>query len=231
MRDNATLSAAAARLALGAVAITLLSLASLHVLSPELDPMWRMVSEYAYGRFAWVLSSMFVAWALASWALAVAIRSEVTTRGARVGLVVLAVAGVGQAMASVFDVQHPLHSLAALIGIPSLPLAAMLISVPLARTERWSSARRVLLGTAHATWVSVVVMALTFVLLITTFVQAGGDASAEPGTVTELPPGVIAVVGLANRGLVVAYCAWVAAVAWHASRLRAAGHETAIAGA
>ncbi|AKF09059.1 hypothetical protein DB32_006208 [Sandaracinus amylolyticus] len=202
-------SAVAARLALGAAAATLALLASLHVLSPELDPTWRMVSEYAYGRFGWVLSLMFVAWGLASWALALALRPRVSTRGERVGWAFLVLAGVGQAMAAVVDVQHPLHSLAALIGIPSLPIAALLLTAPIARERpalRWA---------AHATWVCVVLMAAAFALLITTFVQAGGDTSAEPGTVTTLPPGVIAVVGVANRLLVVAYCAWVASVAWH----------------
>ncbi|UJR78449.1 DUF998 domain-containing protein [Sandaracinus amylolyticus] len=198
-----------ARLAIAAAAATLGLLSSLHVLSPELDPTWRMVSEYAYGRFGWVLSLMFLAWALASWALAVALRARVVTRRAQIGWAFLVLAGAGQAMASVFDVQHPLHSLAALIGIPSLPIAALLITGPMARERaalRWA---------AHSTWVSVVLLAVAFALLITTFVQAGGDVSAEPDTVTTLPQGVIAVVGLANRALVVAYCAWVAMIAWH----------------
>lgn len=68
-----------ARLAIAAAAATLLLLAGLHVLSPELDPSWRMVSEYANGRYGWVLSLMFVSWALSSWALAFAMWSHVKT--------------------------------------------------------------------------------------------------------------------------------------------------------
>jgi len=45
----------------------LLFLASLHVLSPEFDPSWRIVSEYALGNFGWVLSLMFVSWAVSWW--------------------------------------------------------------------------------------------------------------------------------------------------------------------
>jgi len=46
----ARLSLPAGRIAIGASAAALMLLASLHVLSPEFDPSWRMVSEYANGR-------------------------------------------------------------------------------------------------------------------------------------------------------------------------------------
>ena len=39
------------------------------------------------------------------------------------------------------------------------------------------------------------------------------------GVITTVPPGVIAVVGWANRLLVLAYCAWVMTVAWQATKL------------
>jgi hypothetical protein len=51
-----SISAPAAWLAIAASAATLLLLASLHFLSPEFDPSWRMVSEYAFGHFGPVLS-------------------------------------------------------------------------------------------------------------------------------------------------------------------------------
>ena len=49
---------------------TLLSLGSLHILSPEFDPTWRVVSEYALGKFGWALAILFLSWAFGSWALA-----------------------------------------------------------------------------------------------------------------------------------------------------------------
>jgi hypothetical protein len=68
-RSSITVRAAA--LAAGAAVATILLLASLHVLSPEFDPSWRMVSEYAFGRYGWVLSLMFVCWGISAWALAI----------------------------------------------------------------------------------------------------------------------------------------------------------------
>jgi len=214
-----SLSVPAARLGIAASTAVLLSLASLHLLSPEFDPSWRMVSEYANGQYGWVLSLMFIAWAISSWALAFAIWSQVGTRAGQIGLVFLIAAGIGEAMASVFDINHPLHGLAALIGIGSLPVAALSISVSLGRTEAWFAARKLLLWTANLTWLSILLMAVAFAVLILTYTRAGGDMTAG-AAVTALPPGVIAFVGWANRLLIFAYCAWVATVAWQAIKLR-----------
>jgi hypothetical protein len=215
-RPVRTISLTAARLAITAAVATLLSLASLHALSPEFDPSWRMVSEYANGQDGWVLSLMFGFWAVSSWALAFEIWSQVRTTAGKIGLLFLIAAGIGEAMASVFDINHPLHGLAAIIGIGSLPVAAVLISVSLGRSHGWSVAKKALLWTANLTWMSVLLMAATFAILIVTYTQAGGDMTAQVQA-TVLPPGVIALVGWANRLLVVVYCAWVMTIAWHAA--------------
>ena len=55
----------AAYLALGATAVSGAALLLLHGLSPEFAPSWRMVSEYANGRFPWLLTVVFAGWAIA----------------------------------------------------------------------------------------------------------------------------------------------------------------------
>jgi Protein of unknown function (DUF998) len=204
-----------ARLSFAASVGSLLSLGALHFLSPEFAPSWRMVSEYANGRYGWVLSLMFAFWAISTWALAYTIWSQVKTTGGKIGLAFLIAAGIGEAMGGLFDINHPLHGLAALIGIGSLPIAAMLISVSLSRTQPWSEARKSLLWTANLTWVSVLLMAVTFGIMISTFMQSGVPMPAEPPTT--LPAGVIALVGWANRFLVFAYNAWVMTLSWRAA--------------
>jgi hypothetical protein len=172
-------------------------------LSPEFDPSRRAVSEYALGQYGWLLSLMFVAWGLSSWALAHAIRSQVTGIGGRVGFVSLVAAGLGEAMAAVFDVRWPqLHGLSAAIGIPSLPIAAMLISINLGRTEAWLSARRVLLWTANLTWMSLALLAVAVLSL------TGILGSRQ------------ILIGWPNRLLIAAYSLWVMTVAWQAMRRR-----------
>lgn len=208
-----------ARLAIATSVVVLLLLAGLHGLSPEFDPAWRMVSEYANGKYAGVLSLMFAFWGISSWALAYTLWPYVQTTAGKIGLFFLVASGIGEAMAAIFDINHKLHSLSAMIGIPSLSIAAMLISLTLVRVEPWSIARNSLLWTANLTWVSVLLMAVAFGVMITTFTQSGVDMPTNAEAVMALPEGVIGLVGWANRFLIVVYCAWVMTVAWLAIKL------------
>lgn len=215
--NNASLTSA--RVAIAASVVVLLLLAGLHVLSPEFDPAWRMVSEYANGQYTWVLSLLFVSWGISSWALAYVLWSRVQTTGGRIGLWFLVAAGIGEAMAAVFDINHSLHGLSAMIGIPSLSIAAMLISTSLVRAPAWSGGRRELLWTANLTWVSILLMAIAFGVMVATFAQTGADMAANSQALTSLPEGVIGLVGWANRFLIVVFCAWVMTAARKALKL------------
>jgi hypothetical protein len=208
--DTTKISVPAARVAIAGALVVLLLLASLHVLSPEFDPSWRVVSEYANGRYGWVLSLMFAFWGLSSWALVVAIWSQVHGIVGKIALGFLIASGAGEAMASVFDINHPLHDLAGMIGVPTLPVAAMLISVRLGSTQGWSTARSMLLWTANLTWVSLVLLMAAFIMMT----RGHGRADTESGS------HMIALIGWTNRLLIVAYCVWIATVAGLALRLR-----------
>jgi Protein of unknown function (DUF998) len=187
-----------------------LALAALHVLSPELDPSWRMVSEYALGEHGGVLSLFFGAWAVASWALAMGLWARAQSVWARVGAALVALAGVGEAMGGLFDVTHPLHGAAFGLGVPSLAVGAVVVGIGLARRDGagwlgWAS---------QAPWVSVALMAGSFALCFQTATAAG--IPLDPNAPwTEVPDGVIAVMGWANRLLVATYIGWGVAVAWH----------------
>jgi hypothetical protein len=198
-------SLTAARLSQVAAAAALVALAALHILSPEFEPSRRMVSEYALGDYNWVLALMFLTWGLSCGALFFAIRSHIPTVGGKIGLVFLITATIGMSMASVFDVSHNLHGLAAMIGMPSLPIAAMLTSLSLVHTPAWSPARRTLLWTANLTWVSLVLMFATVFIGLS---QSGG----------EFGPHILA--GWPNRFMIVAYCAWLITAAWQADQVQ-----------
>jgi hypothetical protein len=197
----------AALIAMAAAALTVLLLATLHVLSPEFDPSRRVVSEYANGRYDWVLSLMFASWAISSWSLAVALWSQLKGIGGKVAVSFLVAAGVGEGMASFCDINHPWHNLAGMIGVLSLPIAAMGISLNLAGVDEWMRAKRVLLVTANLTWLTLLLMVIALFALVTR------------RRIT--PPG-IEMIGWTNRAVVVAYCVWVATVAWQALKLRRA---------
>lgn len=209
----------AAVVAIIGACVAIVALAGLHFLSPEFSPAWRMISEYGNGRYEWVLSLMFVCWGLGDIALAFAIRSQVKGRAGSVGLALLVVAGLGDIGGGVFDINHdPGHSIAGALGIAGLPVAAVLVSTALGRNARWAAARRALLWTAHMTWISVILLGLSFALMVATFLHVQGSL---PNQVPQsVPPGVVALVGWTNRLLMLSYCAWVILVAWAAIKQR-----------
>jgi hypothetical protein len=202
VRPATVRSQAAGKISFAASAASLMLLFALHILSPEFDPSWRMVSEYALGNYGWILMLMFLTWALSCVALFFAIKSQVQTLAGRIGLGFLLLSAIGITMGGLFDVNHDLHGLAAMIGIPSLPIAAILISVSLIRNPSWTPARRVLLATAILTWVSLILMNIA---VFTAFSQSSEQIS-QGGWV-----------GWANRFLIVAYHVWLMVVAWRAA--------------
>ena len=142
--------------------------------------------------------------------MAFTIRSQVKPIAGKLGLGFLVAAGLGQAMASVCDINHPLHGLAGMLGVLGLPLAAMLVSVTLGRTEAWSAAKKVLLWTANLTWVILVLMIAALIVMI-----VGRNRT-----------GTIAIVGYPNRMLVVLDCVWAMTVAWEAIKRSGTSHST-----
>lgn len=180
-------------------ALSVISLTTLHALSPELDPTWRMVSEYAIGHFSWVLSLMFLSTAASCIALFIALKPHTETRGGAIGRGLLLTASLGMAMASVFDVTQGMHALATFIGIPSLLASAMIITLSLVRNNTdWAPQRRLLLVLANLVWISLVVMVAALFIGLS---QSGG----------KFGPGVL--IGWPNRILMFAYDAWLIVVA------------------
>ena len=210
--------APAAYVAVLAVALSGASLVLLHALSPEFAPSWRMVSEYANGTHAWFLIFVFLAWAFSSFALAVALWPLSASNLGKIGLLFLVLSGIGQAMGGLFDINHKLHGPAAMIGIPSLCIAAVVLTMAMAREDgvvappTWS---------AHLPWITFALMLGTFAVFLPALKSAGVDVSAQTGPLKELPPGVSGYVGWANRLIFVSSYVWTVLAALQV--VRAAG--------
>lgn len=202
------------------------ALVALHVLSPEFSPSWRVISEYALGHYAWVLSLMSLFWGVSSWALAVAIWSEVRTNAGKVGLFFLVIAGIGEALASIFDITHPVgHGIAGMLGVIDFPIAALLLSVALGRNETWNSARRGLLWIASLSWISVVALVATLAIMTMQMARITGGNLPHHAP-KSLPPGVLALDGWADRLIVLSNCGWVLLAAWHGIQVRRKHSDT-----
>jgi hypothetical protein len=211
--DNLTGKTYFAKLAIASAVISLLCILLLHFVSPEFDPSWRMISEYALGNHEWLITLFFFFWGASSLFIILLLRSIVTTRWAKLGVILICISFVGQIMGGLFDIKHPLHGFAFLLGVPSLPIAALLISYHLIRKGKWGKYKSSILFSAHFTWVSLVLMAASMVLMISGFKKAGipiGEGVEPPKSV---PHGVIALNGYANRILIFAYIYWLIHIA------------------
>ena len=205
----------APRFAIAATGAFIALVAILHVIAPEYAPSWRFLSEYAVGPYGWVMALAFLTMAAACAALFVAIRAEVRGVLGYLGLAVLLLTIVGMALAAFFPMDlitidpadatdtGRMHALAAMIGIPSMPVGALLVSLGLGRQPGWSEARAPMLWAAFAVLVSLVLMFLPIGVLLP---QNGGFGPAVP-------------VGWLNRLLMLAYCVWVLIVARQAAKL------------
>lgn len=190
----------------------LLSLLALHIVSPEFQPSWRMVSEYALGEHKWLITTFFLAWGISSLLLAFSLWPTVETGWARVGVLLLAVSGVGELMGGLFDLNHAGHGLAALLGVPTLPIAALLLAYHLVTLHGWIDNRGMFLLLSHSTWISLVLMAVAMGVMMAGFKAAGLPMGPGLPAPDRVPDGVIALAGYANRWLVVCYIAWVLVV-------------------
>lgn len=177
----------------------------LHVLKPELDPSWRFLSEYSLGRHGWVMAAAFFSWGLSCFALYVALRGEVPTRAGRLGRFVLLAVSLALFGAGLFaqdpvtatpderTLQGTLHAIASMIGIPGIPIAAVLTGRSLTGRKRaWRGQRRGVMSCAYMTVISLMAMIGYLAVAVP---QAGGFG-----------PEVLA--GWMNRLVVLTYCVW-----------------------
>ncbi len=208
---SASTQTQARRFATASIALALTSalcLAALHVVSPELDPSWHMVSEYAYGTFGPLLRAFFFGWSLSAAASAIALFPLAERWWHRLGVALVCLSGIGAMGGGLFDIRHPLHGLAFALGVPTLPVGALLLTGLLAR--RAPNFRRVLQVSAHATWLSIVAMGASMAAFIASLKAAGAFHPESAKVLESLPAGVTSVSGYANRLLVLAFLAWLA---------------------
>ena len=196
-----------ATLSIVAGVLSLLSLLTLHFTSPEIKPGWRMVSEYALGKYKWLLTIFFITWGASSLLLAFYLVNIVTGFWAYFAVVLLSLSGIGAVCGGLFDVNHKLHGLAFGLGVPTLPIAALIISYHLINHNRITEPFTLVI--AHSTWISIVLMAFTMMLMFSGFKKAGVQWGKDAPPPTEVPKGVIALGGYANRLLVFCFIFWV----------------------
>jgi len=209
-KPTSAFAANAARISIASEVLFLLLLLSLHLLEPELDPTWRFISEYALGRFGWMMVLAFLALATSLANAGVAVFSQIRTIVGYIGLAVLGIGAIGMLIAAIFTTDPVTTSREAatfsgnmhVLGgsLDFTPVAALLLSFGLARNQAWRSIRKWLFITTAITWVAMV----AFMVVLPYDGKVG--------------PGVLA--GLFGRFLLLSYLGWLLTVGVHTLKLR-----------
>lgn len=207
---------AAARLSVACSGLFLAVLAALHLVKDELDPSWRLISEYEIGSNGWLMQSAFVVLAVGTAATALSLRGHVVGRTGKAGLVLLLFSAAGMALAGL-AVADPvtatpdevtghgnLHGLGALLGIPTFPVAAALIARGLSRSATWPGTFTAVRRATLATWFGLGQFLVAMAVLL-----PANDGVFGPETPLGWP----------NRLLMVAYVGWSLTVAVQAGRV------------
>ena len=182
----------------------LLLLVVLHIIKSELDPTWRMISEYALGKNGWIMVLAFLVWALSFISLFFAIRSYIQKRLGKLGLIALWISALGILIAAIFitdpvtaspeeiTTSGMLHNLGGTLGM-AMPLATILVGLSLMKNPEWANARRPVYFSTG----------LTLIGFLVSFISLGVFLSETNGVFNETTP-----VGIPMRFEVVSYCIW-----------------------
>lgn len=201
-------------LTFASAALALLCLLVLHFVSSEYKPSWRMISEYALGKHKWLITGFFLLWGASSALLSFGLWGVASTGWAKLGVILLFISAIGEIMGGLFDVKHKLHGMAFLLGVPALPIAALLVGYHLSGIEPWSANSSVLIIASHTAWVSLIIMGVAMAVMMSGFKNAGIPMGPDAQPPDHVPDGVIALAGYANRLLVVCYVGWLMIVAY-----------------
>jgi hypothetical protein len=127
------------------------SVVAAHFLRPDINPVTEPVSNYAVGPYGFFISIAIFALGVSSLALTLGLYVGIAPPGrSRVGLLLLALYGVGQLVVAIFSIDAEsaqtttgiIHNIAGNISFFCFPPAAILLSSGMGKDERWRSLKR-----------------------------------------------------------------------------------------
>lgn len=128
-----------------------IALIALHFLRPDYTPIDHMISDYAVGRFGWVMTTAFVAFGFGCLSLSLGLwRAGPKRLLATIGRLLLIVAFLGLMVTAMFptdletakDTPHgTIHTISFLVNIVSISIAALTLSLSFGADPRWKRAR------------------------------------------------------------------------------------------
>jgi len=200
-------STTVAKIGIAICAAYLVLLGLLHIIKPEVTPAWQTLSIYSRGHWGWLGQIAYCLLGITHLVLFAVLKNQVKSRYGKIGLVILAIAGIGGIMGGL-GVSDPLntpqhamtasgqlHAFGAGLEIWGAPIAALLISLNLIRKNTaWKTSR------------TAVIIALILPLIgHILFMGSGAAAGSSVG------PGDV--IGYMNRVEIIAIMIWQITVA------------------
>jgi Protein of unknown function (DUF998) len=197
----ASVTTVAAIYALVATVLAVVLIVLLHILEPEYDPSWRMLSEYSLGRYGVLMRAAFLAMSTAVIAVAVALWG--TAGSWSLGLILVAIGPLGAAFVDTDPITTPRAQMSQRSNIHAALGSLFILGFPLAATIAGISAAGAPAVGSVLAWASIVPW-ITLVWFIGTSVRhARPDAVGGPEVR----------VGWPNRVNILADLGWVALAA------------------
>ena len=148
-----TKSAFVATTAIALFAYAALVLVLMHVLRPDYTPVDHMISDYAVGRYGWIMTTAWLAMSCGCLMLMLGLfRSGPTSIIARLGTLLLGVASIGLLATAIFptDLQGApstrsgnIHDMTFLVNVGSIFVATVFLAVGFGSDSRWRAYQRV----------------------------------------------------------------------------------------
>lgn len=195
------------------IAFSILFLAALvllHFLKRELDPSWRMISEYEIGQFGWLMRAAFFAWGASLLTLLITIWADLPPIAGAISrwwfaLIALALFGAGIFKTNPITDNTPnwvnlIHGLCGAIVILTFPITATLAAGGLLHNSAWSTHKTPLILVTVLTWIGMVAFFASIIIS-----RRRDPAAGSFGPHVYL--------GWPNRFMVVTYVAWIITVA------------------
>lgn len=146
------------KMAIAAGILYVFLLLVLHIVEPEFDPTWRFISEYALGRFGFLMNACFLLYSAALICAILSIRSQIKTVVGYVGLGILIISSLGIALAGIFNTD-PITTEASRISfsgsmhytgasVDFSPVGFLLLAFAPGRNKTWRPIRTPLLITS-----------------------------------------------------------------------------------
>ena len=129
-----------------------LALLLMHLVKPEFSPVNHMMSDYAVGRYGWLMQTGFMALSGGSLMLLLGLaRSGPSSIVARFGRFFLGIASIGLVVSALFKTDldgapstraGEIHLVSFLVNISSIILASVLLSISFGSDPRWRTYQR-----------------------------------------------------------------------------------------